>query len=85
MAEVLHVGRHGLVVPAAAAEQEAPLGQERGRAQEELLDARFAVGQPVAEKAQVAGEARIGLDGMVGARDRARCRSGTQSRAPRPR
>ena len=60
VAEVAHVGRHRLVVPAAAAEQEAPLRQQRRRAQEELLDPRLAVRQPVAEEAEVAVEARIG-------------------------
>ena len=59
MAEAPHVRRHRLVLPAGAAQQEAPLRQQPRRRQEEFLDARLAVGQPVAEKAEIARETRV--------------------------
>jgi hypothetical protein len=59
------------VVPARAAEQEAPVGA-RGRAEEELLHPRLAVGQPVAQEREVRGEAGIG-------RDRMKCVSGSSA------
>ena len=66
MADVADVGGHALVAPAFAAEQEALVGGEFGRAQEELLDAGLAVGQAIAEEGHVAGQLGVGLDGVVG-------------------
>ena len=68
VADVAHVRRHRLVVPAVAAEQEAPLGQARGRLEEELLDPRLAVGQAVAEEARSAAKRGSGGDRVVGRR-----------------
>src|SRR5947209_15215312 len=50
VAEVCHGFRHRLVVPAGTAEEETAIGKERGGAQEEFFDARFAVRKPIAEK-----------------------------------
>ena len=79
-----HVGAASPCLPAVAADQELPLGQRRGGLEEELLDPRFAVGQPVAEERQIGGEARVRLDRDVRGRDRARCRSARSGAAPKP-
>ncbi len=50
--------------PAPPSRKRAP-GRERGGAEEELLDARLAVGQAVAEEGEVAREARVGVDREV--------------------
>ena len=75
VAEPAHVGAHRLVLPAVAAEQEAPVRQPRRRLEEEALDARLAVRQPVGEKAEVRGERglrgdRVVSRGVVGVVDR---------------
>jgi hypothetical protein len=59
------VAGHRLVLPAAAAEQEALLRQQGRGGEEEAVDPFFAVGQAVAEKAEFAFETRVGLDRMV--------------------
>ena len=85
MAEPDDVGRAMLVVPAGAAEQEALRRQRSGRPQEEFLDARLPVGQPVAEKSQI-GSDSAGPGGPDGAcADPARCRSARNRRAPNAR
>jgi hypothetical protein len=65
VADRADVGRHRLVVPAVAADEERPLGRRDGGVQEELLHPGLAVGQAVGEEAQVRGEARLGRHGMV--------------------
>src|SRR4051794_41758422 len=86
MPDVSNVGGHALVFPAGAAQDERLGGMSGGRTEEELLDARLAVGQAVAEKAEAASEAWIGRFGEVRRRvesivDRhARARAQTQIR-----
>jgi hypothetical protein len=82
VAEQPDVRRHRLVAPAVAGQQEGAVGQQRGRPQEELLDARLAVGQPVGQQRQVDVEA-AGRGRPGGASSgRARCRPTRHSRAP---
>ena len=40
-------------------------GEPRRRAQEELLDSRLTIGQAIAEKPELALEARVGRDRMM--------------------
>ena len=63
VAVVADVGRYCLGLPSRAADQEAACGRDLGRREEELLDASLAVGQPIAEEGEVAGEAWVGCDG----------------------
>ena len=66
VADVADVGGHGLVAPAVAADQEAPLGQAVGGVQEEPLHPRLTVGQAVAQERQVGLKPRLGRHGVVG-------------------
>ena len=82
MADVADVGRQRPVVPAGAAQQEAGLRQRLGGGEEELVDPRLAVGQPVAEEAELGREARVRRHRDGGWRGRARCRSARRPRRP---
>ena len=68
VSDVRDVRRHRLVVPAVAAEQEAAVRRRGRRAEEELVDARLAVGQPVGEEGEIAREARLRRLGVMGGR-----------------
>jgi hypothetical protein len=63
VAEQPDVRRHRLVVPAVAGQQERAVRQQGRRAQEELLHARLAVGQPVGQQREVDVEPRVGSVG----------------------
>src|SRR5690349_3787180 len=60
-----HIGRHWLVLPTRATEQESALGQQRRRTQEELFHARFAVWKSVAKKAKVTCKIGLPCDGVM--------------------
>ena len=66
VAHVPHVPRHAFRLPTIAADQEAALGQGFSSREEELLDPRFSVGEPVTKERQVGRETRVWLDRMVG-------------------
>ena len=65
VAERADVRRQRAVVPAGAAEQERARGRQLRRAQEELLHARLAVREAIAEEGEVAREPLVALDGVV--------------------
>jgi hypothetical protein len=84
VAEPADVGRHRLVVPAIAAEQEFLQRQTPRGVDEEFLDPRLAVGKPVAEKCEVAGEALVVRNPVVGLRVHCIVDRHAQARAEAP-
>jgi hydroxymethylpyrimidine pyrophosphatase-like HAD family hydrolase len=58
VAQVADVGRHGPALPPGAAQEEARPRQGLGGGEEELVDPRLAVGQPVAEEAELGRETK---------------------------
>ena len=63
VAEIADIGRQGLVVPAAAAEQKLSVGQVGCHRDKELVDPALAVGQAVGEEPEVAQKAGRGATG----------------------
>ena len=68
MADIVDVGRHRLVAPAAAAQQETAFRQAGRGIEEELFDPCLAVGQPIGHEAEISFEARVRGDRVVGFR-----------------
>ena len=68
VADVPHIVRHSLVAPTFATEKEALAGRELRGTQKELVNARFPIGQAIAEEGDIAGERRIWRNGKVGLR-----------------
>jgi hypothetical protein len=66
VSDVADVGGHRFVVPAVAAEQEATVGHGAGGLEEELVDARLAVGDAVREEREIGDEAGLGRGLEVG-------------------
>src|SRR5690242_7523581 len=65
MAHVLHIHRHRLVSPAAAAEYEPMIWQSFRDFEKELFNARFAIWQTIREECEITDKPFISSNGMM--------------------